>query len=185
MGDAKLYVIPASHPSRGAMLMLDRKGIPYERVDLMPVISKGVLRAQRFPGVTVPALKIDGRRIQGPEKSRELDRIRPEPPLFPGDPERRVKVEEAEGWGDEFQQKPRRFSWWALRRNRRPLASYSRARLGVPVGLAVRTGGPIVSSPRASMRPPTRTCVPTSPRFPRTWIGSTGGSRRASWAATS
>ena len=70
MGDAKLYVIPASHSSRGAMLMLDRKGIPYKRVDLMPVISKGVLRAQRFPGVTVPALKIDGRRIQGPEKSR-------------------------------------------------------------------------------------------------------------------
>ena len=30
-----------------------------------------------------------------------------------------MKVEEAEGWGDEFQQKPRRFSWWALRRNRR------------------------------------------------------------------
>jgi arsenate reductase-like glutaredoxin family protein len=49
VGDAKLYVIPASHPSRSAMLMFDRKGIPYQRVDLMPVISKGVLRAQRFP----------------------------------------------------------------------------------------------------------------------------------------
>ena len=30
-------------------LMLDRKGIPFKRVDLMPVISKGVLRAQRLP----------------------------------------------------------------------------------------------------------------------------------------
>ncbi|HEX5894017.1 MAG TPA: glutathione S-transferase [Solirubrobacterales bacterium] len=147
MGDAKLYVIPASHPSRSAMLMLDRKGIPYKRVDLMPVISKGVLRAQRFPGVTVPALKIDGTRVQGSrEIARELDRIRPEPALFPADPERRVKVEEAEAWGDEFQQKPRRLSWWALKRNRGPLASYSEgSRLGVPVGLAVRTGGPIVS----------------------------------------
>jgi hypothetical protein len=29
MGEAKLYVIPGSHPSRTAMLMLDRKGIPY------------------------------------------------------------------------------------------------------------------------------------------------------------
>jgi glutathione S-transferase len=147
VGDAKLYVIPASHPSRSAMLMLERKGIPFKRVDLMPVISKGVLRAQRFPGVTVPALKIDGRRVQGSrEIARELDRLYPEPPLFPADAERRLKVEEAEAWGDEFQQKPRRFSWWALKRNRGPLASYSEgAKLGIPVGLAVRTAGPVVS----------------------------------------
>ena len=62
------------------MLMLERKGIPYKRVDLMPVISKGILKAQRFPGVTVPALKLNGRRVQGSrEIGRELDRIQPEP----------------------------------------------------------------------------------------------------------
>jgi glutathione S-transferase len=147
MGEAKLYVIPASHPSRSAILMLERKGIPYKRVDLIPAISKGILRALRFPGVTVPALKLDGNRIQGSlEIARELDRIQPEPALFPTDPEHRAKVEEAEAWGDEFQQKPRRLSWWALKRNREPLASYSEgARLGIPVGLAVKTGGPIVA----------------------------------------
>jgi glutathione S-transferase len=147
MGEAKLYVIPASHPSRSAMLMLERKGIPYKRVDLIPAISKGILRALRFPGVTVPALKLDGNRIQGSlEIARELDRVQPEPALFPTDPEHRAKVEEAEAWGDEFQQKPRRLSWWALKRNREPLASYSEgARLGIPVGLAVKTGGPIVA----------------------------------------
>ena len=147
MGQAKLYVIPASHPSRTAMLMLERKGIPYKRVDLMPVISKGVLRAQRFPGVTVPALKLDGRRIQGSrEIARELDHVQPEPALFPADPEQRIKVEEAEAWGDSFQHKPRQMVWWALKRNRAPMASYSEgARLGVPVGLAVKTGGPIVA----------------------------------------
>ncbi len=32
---AKLYVISGSHPSRTAMIMLDLKGIPYKRVDLM------------------------------------------------------------------------------------------------------------------------------------------------------
>jgi glutathione S-transferase len=130
------------------MLMLDRKGIPYKRVDLMPVISKGLLRAMRFPGNTVPALKLDGERVQGSrEIARELDRLRPEPPLFPADPDLRVKVEEAEAWGDTFQQKPRRFSWWALKRDRAPMASYAEgARLGVPVGLAVKTGGPIVSA---------------------------------------
>jgi glutathione S-transferase len=147
MGEAKLYVIPASHPSRAAMLMLERKGIPYKRVDLMPVISKGVLKAQRFPGITVPALKLDGRRIQGSrEIARELDHVQPDPPLFPSDPQQRLKVEEAEAWGDPFQQKPRQIIWWALKRNRAPMASYSEgARLGIPVGLAVKTGGPIVS----------------------------------------
>ena len=80
------------------------------------------------------------------EIGRELDRIQPEPALYPADPELRAKVEEAEAWGDEFQQKPRRFSWWAFKQNRPPMASYSEgARLGVPVGLAVKTGGPLVA----------------------------------------
>ena len=148
MPDAKLYVIPGSHPSWTARLMLERKGIPYKRVDLIPVVSKGALKALRFPGVTVPALKLDGRRIQGSmEIGRELDRLQPEPALYPADPELRAKVEEAEAWGDEFQQKPRRLSWWAFKRDRAPMASYSQgARLGVPVGVAVKTGGPIVAA---------------------------------------
>jgi glutathione S-transferase len=148
MGETKLYVIPGSHPSWSAKLMLERKGIPYKRVDLMPVISKGVLRAMRFPGNTVPALKLEGDRVQGSrEIARELDRIKPDPPLFPSDPEQRVKVEEAETWGDSFQHNPRQLSWWAFRRDRSPLASYSEgARLGIPVGLAVKTGGPLVAA---------------------------------------
>jgi glutathione S-transferase len=147
MPEAKLFVIPGSHPSRTAMLMLERKGIPYKRVDLMPVISKGVLKAQRFGGITVPALKLDGKRVQGSrEIGRELDRLQPDPPLYPADPELRAKVEEAEAWGDEFQQKPRRLSWWAFKKDRAPMASYGEgARLGVPVGLAVKTGGPLVA----------------------------------------
>ncbi len=129
------------------MLMLERKGIPYKRVDLMPVVSKGVLRAQRFPGITVPALKIDGRRVQtSMEIGRELDRIQPDPPLYPADTEQRAKVEEAEAWGNEFQQKPRHFIWWALKRDRAPMASYAEgARLGIPLGLAVKTAGPTVA----------------------------------------
>ena len=74
---AKLYVIPASHPSRTAAMMLDAKGIPFKRVDLMPVVSKGRLRLAGFDRVTVPALKLDGRKVQGSrEITRELDRDR-------------------------------------------------------------------------------------------------------------
>lgn len=148
MAEAKLFVIPGSHPSQTARRMLEIKGIPYKRVDLIPVVSKGVVRAAGFPGVTVPALKIGDRKVQGSrEIARALDEIRPDPPLFPADATKRASVEEAERWGDEvFQPKPRRILWWALKRNRAPMASYSEgAKLGVPVGLAVKTGQPIVA----------------------------------------
>ena len=114
----------------------------------MPVVSKGVVRAAGFPGNTVPALKVAGRKVQGSrEIARALDEIRPDPPLFPSDAAERAKVEEAETWGDEFLQPiARRLSWWALKRNRAPMATYSEgAKLGVPVGLASRPAAPIVA----------------------------------------
>jgi glutathione S-transferase len=144
----RLYVIPASHPSIATALMLEHKGISYKRTDLMPVVSKVVLRAVGFPGVTVPALKVDGAKVQGSRPiARELERLRPEPPLFPAEPERRAAVEEAERFGDEELQHPiRQLLWWGFKRDREPLRSYSAgARLGVPVGLAVKTGGPLVA----------------------------------------
>jgi glutathione S-transferase len=147
--DAKLYVIPGSHPAMAARRMLELKGIPYRRVDLMPVISRGVLRGLRFPSNTVPSLSIAGRKLTGSrEIARELDDLRPEPPLYPSDPERRVPVEDAERWGEEVLQPAiRRILWNALKRNRAPLATYAEgARLGVPIGLAVRTAAPIVAA---------------------------------------
>ena len=145
---ARLYIIPASHPSITAELMLEHKGIPYKRTDLLPVISKGVLRAVGFSGVTVPALKIDGSKVQGSRPiARELDRLRPKPPLFPADPEQRAAVEEAERFGDEELQHPiRQILWWGMKRDRAPLRSYSEgAKIGMPIGLAVKTAAPIVA----------------------------------------
>ena len=147
--EARLYVIPGSHPSMAARLMLEAKGIPYKRTDLMPVVSKGVLRVLGFPGNTVPALKLDGRKIQGTgEIARELDRLRPEPELVPADPERRAAVEEAESFGDTDLQAPvRAILWWALRKDKEPLRSYSEgAKLGIPIGLALKTAAPIVAA---------------------------------------
>jgi glutathione S-transferase len=146
--NARLYVIPASHPSIAAELMLEHKGIPYKRTDLLPVISKGVLRVVGFPGVTVPALKIEGEKIQGSRQiTRELERLQPEPPLFPSDPEKRAAVEEAERFGDEELQHPvRQILWWGMKKDRAPLRSYSEgARLGAPIGLLVKTAAPIVA----------------------------------------
>jgi glutathione S-transferase len=146
--EARLFVIPASHPSIAAQLMLEHKGIAYKRTDLLPVISKGALRVAGFPGVTVPALKIDGRKVQGSrEIARELDRLQPEPALFPGDAEKRAAVEEAEQWGDEVLQPPmRQILWWAIKRDKEPLRSYSEgAKLGLPLSLAMKTAAPIVA----------------------------------------
>jgi glutathione S-transferase len=147
--EARLYVIPGSHPSMAARLMLETKGIAYKRTDLMPVVSKAVLRGLGFPRNTVPAIKLDGRRIQGTgEIARELDRILPEPPLLPTDPERRAAVEEAERFGDQdLQPAVRAILWWALRRDKAPLRSYSEgASLGIPIGLALKTAGPVVAA---------------------------------------
>ena len=147
--NARLFTIPGSHPGLAVRLMLEHKGIDYKRTDLVPVVSKAVVRAAGFPGVTIPALKIDGRKLQGSrEISAALEELKPDPPLFPSDPELRAKVEEAERFGDEELQHPiRQTLWWSLRQDRAPLESYSEgARLGIPVSVAVKTGAPIVAA---------------------------------------
>jgi glutathione S-transferase len=100
---AKLYVIPGSHPCRAGMLMLEHKGIPYRMVERRPGLHKLVVRARGFPGQTVPALAIDGFRVQtNREIARFLDGYKAEPPLFPA--MGRDKVEEAERFADEVLQ---------------------------------------------------------------------------------
>jgi glutathione S-transferase len=132
--EAKLYVILGSHACRSGMLMLDHKGIDYETVELPPGLHPFLLRLHGFSGNsatfrrvdgrsnvilgsadrmgTVPALMIDGVRVkQNREIARHLDRVRPDPPLFPADPVQRREVEEAERWGDEvFQMAARRMA---------------------------------------------------------------------------
>ena len=142
-----LYVTPGSHPSMTARLMLEHKGIGYKRRDLVAAVHRPVVRALRFPAATVPALTIDGRRLQGTRAiARALDEIRPDPPLLPSDSDARAAVEEAERWGDEvLQPVPRRLAWWAMRRDRSRVRSFLEgARLGMPVAVASATAAPII-----------------------------------------
>jgi glutathione S-transferase len=116
---AKLYGTPPSPPSHTARLMLERKGIDHRLIWLLPGLWPVLLRTRGFRGGTVPALKLDGRKLQSSRAiSRALEEAKPEPPLFPADPERRLQVEEAERWGDEvLQDVPRRIvRWLAVRR---------------------------------------------------------------------
>jgi glutathione S-transferase len=125
--EAKLYVILGSHACRTGMLMLEHKGIQYERVELPTGLHPLALRLRGFAGNpapfrrfdgrhhrmlgtidrmgTVPALLVDGQRVKtNREISRFLEGLRPEPPLFPAEADRRRAVEEAERWGDEVLQ---------------------------------------------------------------------------------
>jgi glutathione S-transferase len=109
-----LYGTPPSPPSNSAKLMLDYKGLDHKVVWLLPTFWSAQLRILGFRGGTVPAMKIDGRKLQSSlDISRALDQLKPDPALFPADPNRRAPVEEAERWGDEvLQDVPRRIVRW-------------------------------------------------------------------------
>lgn len=127
MSDVTLYVIRGSHACRTAMLMLEHKDIAYRRVDLATGSHPVSIRIRGFPGHrspvrrvdgqthrslammdragTVPAMRFDSERIQtNHEIARFLDRVQPQPPLFPLKHENRLAVEQAERWGDEVLQ---------------------------------------------------------------------------------
>ena len=144
---ATLFSVPGSHPSIAAMLMLDHKGIEYRRLDFVPPLQRLALRVVGFRGGTVPALRIDGRRVQGSRNiSRALDAMQPQPPLFPQDLVRREAVEAVEEWGDEvLQPVVRRIAWAALKRDRSTIrAGLEGARLGLPSALAAGMATPFV-----------------------------------------
>lgn len=146
---ATLFGVPASHPSLAAELMLRHKGIRYRRIDLVAVLHRVLVRGLGFPGRTVPALRIEGTRVQGTRDiARALDALHPEPPLFPADPERRRAVVEAEAWGNAvLQPVPRRIIWAGLKRDRSTIGTYLEgAHTPIPVGVAERVAAPIVAA---------------------------------------
>jgi glutathione S-transferase len=148
---ATLFGVPASHPSLAAELMLRHKGVEYRRVDLVTAAHRAILRAMGFPRKTVPALRLDGAKVQGTtEIALALDALVPEPPLFPRDPDRRREVEAAESWGNEvLQPVPRRLVWNALGHDRSTVATYLEgAKTGIPTPVAARTVAPIVAVAR-------------------------------------
>ena len=105
-----LYGMAHSHPAVAVRMMLDHKGMEARVWDILPGLHPLVVRAAGFEGGTVPALRVDGHRVQGTLAiSRTLDELVPEPPLFPADPQQRAAVVDAERWGhDELQALARR-----------------------------------------------------------------------------
>lgn len=143
----QLYWMSLSHPSQAVRKMLELKGVEYKRVDVMPLNQRIHLRLAGFRGGTVPAIKLDGRRVQGSrEIARALDELWPEPPLFPADPELRQRVEDAEKWGEQqLQPIPRRIARYGAARDVE-LRRWGARSARVPAAdLVARVTGPAVS----------------------------------------
>jgi glutathione S-transferase len=148
----RLYVIPGSHACRAAMLMLEHKRLAFEQVELPAGLHPGLVRLLGFSPQgahrsidgrphrmlamidqlgTVPALRLDGERIMTNHRiARTLERVRPEPPLFPADAAQREQVEQAEAWGDEIFQMAARRTVLSATAGRHLLAEGGDGRLG-------------------------------------------------------
>ncbi len=107
---ATLYGIPLSHPVQTARLALARKGVTYDERTLLPGLHPPMLVAAGFKPTTVPALKLDGRRVQGSLAIvQALEEAVRSPSLYPAEPVARAAVEAAELWGERvLQPLPRR-----------------------------------------------------------------------------
>jgi glutathione S-transferase len=139
----KLYVVHSSHPSEAVKKALELKAIPYKTVEML-IPTQLVLTRMRFPGRSVPALKLEsGEKVQGSRAIlRRLDELVPYPPLLPDAEPVRTAVLDAERWGDEILQPlARRAVWSALKRRPDAIPSYQAAsqlpRLPGPVVRAV------------------------------------------------
>ncbi len=142
-----LYWLEISHPSQAARAMLEVKGVDYELVTLVPLAHPVQLRLAGFRGATVPALNLDGRRVQGSRAiSRALEERWPDPPLFPADPAGRAEAEAAERWGEELLQPvPRRLFRYAIRHHAH-LRRWAVGVAGMPLpGLMAATMPPVVA----------------------------------------
>src|SRR5687768_6095088 len=136
----RLFVIPGSHACRSAMLMLEHKGLPYRRTDIVPLMHPAVARLHGFDaggqtrsaggkrtlGIrlgdrlgTVPALAANGHKVSTNHGiARFLDVHHPDPRLFPADSAEREKVEDAERWAnDALQMAARRILGGAVLRD--------------------------------------------------------------------
>lgn len=140
----KLYMFSGSNAVLTAQLMLAHKSIDYKRVNLPPAAHAFIMLGLGFQTMTVPAIKVDGRRVQGSRYiARFLDELVPERPLFPADPEHRRAVQAAERWGEEFQNAVRRVFYCMSRRDHQAFRNVMLAERSLPMRAMLRISTPL------------------------------------------
>ncbi|CAN5186817.1 hypothetical protein BH20ACT16_BH20ACT16_06720 [soil metagenome] len=141
----KFYGFTGSNSVYTGRLMLEHKGIDYTFVKLPPAAHAVILLLRGFPTMGAPALKIDGRRVQGTRWiARALDELHPDKPLFPADPAARRAVQNAERWGEELQNAVRRIFYCAARRDTKAFMSVLGSGRGPVKRLGIRMFAPLI-----------------------------------------
>jgi glutathione S-transferase len=144
-GKLKLYMFPGSNSVMTGRLMLEHKGVDYQEVKLMPGPHAFIMLALGFETMGVPAIKFNGRRVQGTRWiARYLDELVPARPLFPADPVARKAVQDAERWGEEFQNATRRIFYYIVRRDPKGFTSFMTPRRSPPMRAALRVAKPVI-----------------------------------------
>jgi glutathione S-transferase len=138
-------MFPGSNAVLTARLMLDHKDVGYTMVRLPPGLHAPLMLMLGFETMGVPAIKVDGRRVQGTRSiSRALDELEPARPLFPTDPGQRKAVADAERWGEELQNATRRIFYCAARRDHRAFLSVMETDSTRAMRLYLRAGAPLI-----------------------------------------
>ncbi len=141
----KFYGFTGSNSVYTGKLLLEHKGIEYRFVKLPPAAHAVILLLRGFPTMGAPALKIEGRKVQGTRFiARALDELHPDKPLFPADPAARRAVQDAERWGEDLQNAVRRIFYCAGRRDRAAFMSVIGAGRGPLKRLGIRMFAPVI-----------------------------------------
>jgi len=113
MASPHLLHFRVSHYNEKVRWALDHKRWAHRRTALVPGLH--VPRVRRLTGQNrVPVLELDGRVLTGSAAIlEELERLRPDPPLFPADPAARARALEIQAYfDDEVAPEVRRLFWW-------------------------------------------------------------------------
>ena len=101
----RIWRIPFSTNVERVALALGHKGLTADWIDVDPADRSEVERISGQP--LVPVLELDGRVIADSTAIIEqLERIQPDPPLYPGDPARRAEVEIFVDWFNRVWKRP-------------------------------------------------------------------------------
>jgi glutathione S-transferase len=142
-----ITVVNGSHPCVTVERALELKGIPYKTVELPPPFHALVQRV-RTGARTVPSMKLDGETVSGSRAIlRRLDAYVPNPPLYGEDDAARMRIEEAEAWGDEvLQPVARRILWPAFARSPESMLSFQAGSKLPPIpGPVLKAMAPVVT----------------------------------------
>jgi glutathione S-transferase len=101
----RIWRIPFSTNVERVALALGHKGLAVEWVDVDPADRGGVVRLSGQP--LVPVLELDGRvLVDSTAIVEELERLQPDPPLYPADTARRAEVEVFVDWFNRVWKRP-------------------------------------------------------------------------------